>query len=157
MACTISRIEIPDPDPGVKKAPDPGSATLLLSHKNKSIFNLAELITFATFKAGSPFFIVLWKLGCYLPYLTLGIFSARFRHCAGIGALLADAGRLAGALRVGPAANLHCKRNISAVNNPLSFNDDSDPEPGYLLIADLDLLFRSKDAKNSLNQMLVSK
>jgi hypothetical protein len=26
--------------------------------------------------------------------------------------------------------------------NPLSFNDDPDPEPGSLLIADPDLLFR---------------
>ncbi len=32
--------EIPDPDTGVKKAPDPGSATRMLSHINKSILIL---------------------------------------------------------------------------------------------------------------------
>ena len=36
----------------------------------------------------------------YLMYLTLGVFSARVRHRAGVDTLLVDAGQLAGTLGV---------------------------------------------------------
>jgi hypothetical protein len=131
-----------------QKAPDPGSSTLMLRFKNKKIYNLAELIM--RFKEQgllpSSLSTVLRKLGCYLPYLTLGIFSARFRHCARIGTLLADAGRLAGALRVRPAANLHCKGSISRFNNPLTIRIRS--KAIWTLRIRICCLGKNKDGKN---------